>query len=195
MIRPAFAADRAALYEICRLTGDAGEDASARYEDPDLLGEIWVGPYLQLAPDLAFVFADDDGPAGYVLGAADTAAFEAACEETWWPALRERYPEPSCSGDLSPDQRLHRMIHHPPRTPDDVLVEYPAHLHIDLHPRAQGQGAGRRLVDTLVPALRRRGVPGVHLGVDARNHRAIGFYTHLGFARLAPDSDRYGLRL
>jgi ribosomal protein S18 acetylase RimI-like enzyme len=200
VIRTAVPEDREALYEICRLTGDAGEDASALYDDPNLLGEVWVGPYLALEPDLSFVAVDGSGVAGYVLGAADTAAFEAACERKWWPSRRERHPEPPASGDLSPDQELHRWIHDPPPTPDAVLAEYPAHLHIDLHPRIQGQGVGRRLVDTLVDALRARRVAGVHLGVDAANHRAIGFYTHLGFELMGPDHDHsdgwlYGLRL
>ncbi len=124
-IRSAVAEDRPALYEICRLTGDAGEDASGRYADPDLLGTVWVGPYLVLEPDLAFVAVDGAGVAGYVLGAADTAAFEAACEQRWWPDLRQRYPEPPASGDLTPDEELHKWIHHPPPTPDDVLAQLP----------------------------------------------------------------------
>ena len=141
---------------------------------------------------------DDRGPAGYLLGAADTAAFEAACERVWWPPRRERYPEPPTTGDLSPDQELHRWIHHPPRTADEVLAEYPAHLHIDLHPRAQGQGLGGRMMDTLFDALGARHVAGVHLGVAAANHRAIGFYTHLGFDPIGPDGSGgllYGRRL
>ncbi len=177
------------MYEICRLTGDAGADATGQYEDPDLLGVVYAGPYLALEPDLAFVGVDDAGVAGYVLGAADTAAFEAACEQRWWPELRARYPEPPRSGPRTRDEELHQWIHHPPSTPAAVRDAYPAHLHIDLHPRAQGRGLGRRLMDVLLDALRDRGASGVHLGVDAANHRAIGFYTHLGFTEIGPDSD------
>jgi ribosomal protein S18 acetylase RimI-like enzyme len=49
-------------------------------------------------------------------------------------------------------------------------------------------------MDTLVDALRGRGVAGVHLGVDPANHRAIGFYRHLGF-EYVPGTGRYGLHL
>ena len=38
--------------------------------------------------------------------------------------------------------------------------EYPAHLHIDLLPETQGQGLGRRLIETLVDALQERACPG-----------------------------------
>ena len=41
--------------------------------------------------------------------------------------------------------------------PDRMLIAevdaYPAHLHIDLLPELQGQGMGRRLIDTLRAAL------------------------------------------
>jgi hypothetical protein len=70
--------DERALYDICLLTGASGEDATAMYRDPSLLGEIYVGPYLRLAPSLALVGEDEAGVAGYVLGVADTRAFELA---------------------------------------------------------------------------------------------------------------------
>jgi ribosomal protein S18 acetylase RimI-like enzyme len=186
IIRTAEGDDRSALYEICRLTGDAGADATGLYDDPALLGAVYVGPYLALEPELAFVGVDDAGVAGYVLGAADTAAFEAACAQRWWPELQARYPEPP-AGPHTRDEELYQLIHHPDSTPTAVLERYPAHLHIDLHPRAQGRGLGRRLMDVLLDALRDRGAPGVHLGVDTANHRAMGFYTHLGFTSIGPD--------
>ena len=44
--------------------------------------------------------------------------------------------------------------------------------------------------------LRARKVPGVHLGVDARNQRAFGVYEHLGFDHLDDTDDVVmGMRL
>ena len=164
-IRRAVAGDRDAIYDVCLRTGDAGGDASGLYLEPDLLGDVWAGPYLLLRPHLAFVAEDDAGVAGYVVGAEDTAAFESACEVHWWPARRARYPDPPDDRRLTPDELLHRHVHHPPSPPPDVLAEFPAHLHVNLLPRAQGHGAGRRLLETLFDAL--PGVPGIHLGVAA----------------------------
>jgi ribosomal protein S18 acetylase RimI-like enzyme len=188
-IRPVEPADRQELYDISAETGDAGADARPLYRNVELLAEIWVGPYLEIEPGLAFVAADDRGPVGYVLGAADTTAFEAECEARWWPALRARYPEPPPGAAITPDARLIRRIHHPPLTPRDVVAEFPAHLHIDIRARGQGRGVGRRLMTTLFDALLQRSVDGVHLGVDVRNTRAIGFYEHLGFRRVGPPDD------
>ena len=154
-IRPAAADDRDALYDICVRTGNAGDDARPLYRNHELLGEIWTGPYLELQPDLAFVAEDDAVVVGYVLGAADTRAFEAACEQKWWPPLRARYPDPPADAELTADEALMRRIHHPQPTPDAVVANHPAHLHIDILPRGQGQGIGRQLV---VHAARRLAV-------------------------------------
>ena len=183
-IRRAVAGDRDAMYEVCLRTGDAGRDASGLYLEPDLLGDVWVGPYLLLRPHLAFVTEDRAGVAGYVVGAEDTAAFESACEMRWWPARRARYPDPPDDRQLTPDELLHRHVHHPPSPPPEVLAEFPAHLHVNLLPRAQGHGAGRRLLETLFDAL--ADTPGIHLGVAAANHRAAAFYVHLGFVPIGP---------
>jgi ribosomal protein S18 acetylase RimI-like enzyme len=196
-IRRADPSDRDELYAINAETGDAGADARPLYRNVELLAEIWVGPYLEFEPELAFVAEDGDGPVGYVLGASDTSAFEAECEERWWPALRARYPEPPPGAAVTPDARLIHRIHHPPLTPASLVAEFPAHLHVDIRERGQGRGVGRRLMSTLFDALVRRGVDGVHLGVDVRNTRAIGFYEHLGFRPVGPADGglTLGLRL
>jgi len=172
--------DERELYEICLRTGDSGGDATELYRDPNLLGEVYVGPYVRLAPTLAFVAEDEGGVAGYVLGTADTRAFELACEREWWPALRSRYALGVFPAN-SPDDHLARLIHGPNKTSEDVIERYPAHLHIDLLPRLQGHGFGRSLLETLFDALRAGGVPAVHLGVGLANERAIGFYERMGF--------------
>jgi ribosomal protein S18 acetylase RimI-like enzyme len=183
------------LYRVCLETGDAGNDATALHDDPDLLGHVYVGAYARFAPDLAFVVEDGDGVGGYVLGARDTAAFDARLEAEWWPSLRRRYPLPATGSDH--DAFLVHLIHAPHRRTGPLLETHPSHLHIDLVERCQGAGHGRRLMDTLLAALRDAGSPGVHLGVSTRNERAIGFYRHLGFEELAADelSRTFGLRL
>jgi len=174
--------DERTLYDICLLTGDSGEDATALYRDPTLLGEVYVGPYLRFPAALALV-GDDDGAAGYVLGVPDTVAFERWCEREWWPGLRDRYPLGTFPPE-SPDDRIVRLIHTPPTAAPEVVERYPAHLHIDLLPRLQGRGAGRRLLTALLDGMASAGAPGIHLGVARANERAIGFYRRMGFVEV-----------
>ncbi len=188
-IRPATPADRDALHDICLKTGDSGQDATHLYHDPELLGHVYAGPYLRFEPGLAFVLEDEQGVCGYVIGALDSRAFADALEREWWPALRRQYPPPqSAPAERTPDERMANLIHHPHAVPEHLMSQYPSHLHIDLLPRAQGGGHGRRLMETLFTALREAGSPGVHLGVGGRNTGAQAFYRHLGFTELSRDA-------
>lgn len=167
---------------MCLQTGDSGKDATELYRNPDLLGHVYVGPYLVGQPAHSFVAADAQGVAGYTFAAADTRAFEAWEEAEWWPALREQYP---LTDGSSPDDEITRLLHAPETAPGEVVTEYAAHLHVDLLPRIQGQGLGRALIDRVLGSLRERGVRSVHLGVADDNDNATQFYRHLGFEELA----------
>lgn len=190
-IRAAQQRDLDRFYEICVRTADAGDDASALHDDPQLVGHVWAAPYLLHEPEHAFVVVDgDDRAGGYAVGALDSRAFEAELERSWWPALRLRYPLDGNEGTPA-DRAAIALIHQPPLAIDAIVVEFPSHLHIDLLPEFQGRGHGRRLIETLLGSLADAGSPGVHLGVSARNERAIGFYRAVGFEELG--ASRHGV--
>ncbi len=98
-IRSYRAGDLDKLYDICLATGDAGEDAAHLYHDPKLLGHVYAGAYGVLSPETALVVEDDAGVGGYIIGPADTYAFEKRCEAEWWPTLRA----PECRSVRRPD--------------------------------------------------------------------------------------------
>ena len=186
-IRPFRRQDTDAIYQVCLLTGDDGRDASSQV-DRDLMGDVWAGPYLALEARCASVAVDDEGVAGYVIGTRDTRAFEVACATDWWPRLRERYAEPAGPPDgWNLDERLRYLVHHPLASPDDVVAGHPAHLHLNLLPRAQGQGAGHLLLSAALDTLRAAGVPGVHVGVSPGNERANRFWERGGFVEIRSD--------
>jgi ribosomal protein S18 acetylase RimI-like enzyme len=195
-IRLARPADHEALYDICLRTGAAGRDATDLFEDERLLGDLFVLPYAVLEPEHAFVLDDGTGQAiGYAVGALDTRAFDERLEAEWWPAARARHADPV--GVDSVEGLFLGYLHGPPRADAALVAAYPSHLHIDLLPAAQGQGWGRRLMETLFGALRDDGSTGVHLGVAEANRRAIAFYAHLGMSDLGTDgiTRRFGLEL
>jgi ribosomal protein S18 acetylase RimI-like enzyme len=174
--------DLGALYGICLATGDAGRGAAGLYRDSKILGEVYAAPYAFHAPASAFVVHDREGVAGYIVGAADTHAFEKTLEAEWWPGLRKRHAEPASPG--TPDERMAWLIHHPPRTPRRISEPWPAHLHINLLPRLQGKGIGAQLIDRWLAAVAALGAPAAHLAVGTRNARAVAFYRHYGFREL-----------
>lgn len=182
-LRPATASDHAALRMVCLKTGDSGQDATALQDDPDLLGQVYAVPYQVGAPDFAFVLEDVDGVCGYAFGAPDTVAFHRFLTTEWFPPLRLGLRDPGADpADWRGSDWVRAIIHRPPGLPPLDLARYPAHGHIDLLPRARGQGAGRRAMAHLMAELAKAGAPGMHLEVSDANSGARAFYRRLGFA-------------
>jgi len=186
-LRPYRPGDLDALYDICLLTGDSGKDATGLYADPRLIGHIYSAPYGVLAPELAFVAEDEQGVVGYVVGVADTRAFDERLERDWWPTLRQRIEDPSVPPEgRTSDQRLGYLIHHPGTTPHEVVSRFPAHMHMNVLPRAQGRKVGSRLFDMWVAAALPMGVRGLHVGVSPTNAGGRAFWESRGFVRVPP---------
>ncbi|MER8701319.1 GNAT family N-acetyltransferase [Mesorhizobium sp. M1273] len=188
-LRRATTADHAALAMICLKTGDAGKDASGREDDPELLGLLYTIPYQVLEPELAFIIDSPAGAAGYLLGAADTSAFNASLASDWYPDLQRRVadPGPDSSRWRGSDWARHR-VHHPDFAVPPALTAYPSHGHIDLLPQARGKGIGRRAMAFLEQGLAASGSTGIHLEVMPENDGALRFYKAIGF-EVVQDAD------
>ncbi|MBI5808766.1 MAG: GNAT family N-acetyltransferase [Ignavibacteriales bacterium] len=179
IIRSYKKSDLPGLYEICLKTGNSGKDATEFYKDPLLLGNFYSAPYAVIHPELTFILADNDIPVGYILGTNDSELFYHKSEKEWFPPLRKKYPLPE-ENDNTPDAKIIRLIHKG-HLPKSELLSYPAHLHIDILPEGQGQGMGRKLIDTFINKLIEMKVPALHLEVGKRNINAIKFYEKIGF--------------
>ncbi|MGH8954573.1 MAG: GNAT family N-acetyltransferase [Microbacterium sp.] len=188
--------DHDALARICVATADAGADAAGLLDDDDIWSELFLSPYLRRHPDLTIVLQSDDGcPIGYIVGTDDSAGFEEWFGSEWGPRNGARWPLPGAVTDRT--QGMIAYGYSRGRTPLDAPEGFPAHLHIDLLPEAQGAGWGRVLIDALCDRLRVRGVEGVHASVSIENRNALGFYPRTGFAPVAEDgrSRTFGRRL
>ncbi|MGW3989965.1 GNAT family N-acetyltransferase [Streptomyces sp. NPDC004830] len=183
-IRPYRPQDRAALDDICVRTAHNGQDSRPHYTDPAVFTAAFAAPYVHLEPDLAFVLDDGRGQAvGYVLGTVDTPRFAERFRTEWLPLVADRHPAPP-QPPRTPDEVIAGLLHRPERMVLPELAAYPAHLHIDLLPAYQGRGHGRRLMRTLLAALRDRGAPAVHLAMATANVPARAFYDRMGFHEL-----------
>lgn len=187
------------MREICLLTGAAGGDATGRWSDDDLLPDLFVEPYVTFAPGWAWVVELDDPEAGpeiqgYLLAVSDTDAFVSWWEDTWTPWFAASYVRPE--EPYSQEEDLVQRGYEPGVIRIPELAAYPAHLHVDLLPAAQGQGWGTKLVGRLRSELADVGVPGVFASLDAENVTAPAFYEKSGFAELpssTPAAPVYGV--
>ncbi|WP_417309174.1 GNAT family N-acetyltransferase [Devosia sp.] len=183
-IRSFATADTDQLYAISLATGDLGGDASHLYDDAKLMGHVYAGAYAALEPALILVLVDDIGVSGFALGVPDTAGWELRLEREWWPPLRAYYSDPIDypEPERTPDQRRANMIHHPRMTPSEVSDAYPAHLHLNLLPRAQGRGWGTRLMRSWLLLAADQCAEAVHVGANRGNERAVAFWRRSGFS-------------
>jgi ribosomal protein S18 acetylase RimI-like enzyme len=180
MIRPYRAGDYDQIAEVCLRTADAGGDATGLFPSDDLMPDLFARPYVVHDPSLAWV-VDDGRVSGYIVATADTRAFVDWFGSDWQPTLTHHHPLVDPARMLIPE-----------------LDDYPAHLHIDLLPHAQGRGLGRELIGVLVAELERRGIRGLHLAMDPQNTGARAFYDRLGFVALTSSTAAeplLGLRL
>lgn len=195
-IRPYRPGDEAELASVCLRTADSGGDATGMLEDDELWANLFVLPYVERHPELAFVVETDAGHvSGYIVAAADTDAFERWFRSSWWPRFAQRWPQPAA--ELSEQDRLLRYAYARGAEPNPYVAAYPAHLHIDLLPELQRQGFGRQLIAALVEALRAAGVSGLHAVPFAQNAGAVRFYERLGFSEVVREANLivFGMRL
>jgi ribosomal protein S18 acetylase RimI-like enzyme len=195
-IRPFRPGDEPALADICLKTADDGVDATGVLDDDEIWAQIFVLPYVARHPDLAFVVETDDGRvAGYVVCAPDTRSFEDWFSREWWPRFADRWPEPAA--ERTRQDGVLRYAYRRGAGAEPYGDDFPAHLHIDLLPELQGQGWGRRLIETLTATLTDRGVTGLHLVASSGNVGALAFYPRLGFTPLVSHEgvQAYGMPL
>lgn len=175
--------DLDAIYDICLVTGAAGQDATGLHNDRQLIGHIYAAPYAVLEPELTFIAEDEEGVAGYIVGTFDTEAFAARLEREWWPALRKRYAGPAFETTEADRNRI-ATIMRPSGDPAEIVAAYPAHIHMNLRARLRGQGVGMALLQRWIAQAREAGVRGIHLGASATNAGGIAFWQKGGFLPL-----------
>jgi ribosomal protein S18 acetylase RimI-like enzyme len=179
LIRNLLPKDEDRLMEICYLTGNPILD------DKYLFGLRWCLYYLWHQPENSFAAADrgTDEMVGFMVGALDTAAQEQHYRQVMVPEVKR------CWKRYHPKTLRAWAGYLLLRLPEisifnSLYAEYPAHLHINIHPDYQRQGIGQRLFQAYEANLARHKIPGYHLLVGADNQVGISFYRKLGLTEL-----------
>ena len=187
-IRSYQSGDRDAVYDICLKTGDSGKDAAHQFTDPLALGHIYAGPYMEYEPQSVFILNNGKNLSGYIMGTMDSKAFYDWMYNEWFQLLRNTYTQPS--GDPSRWSRTEKTINiFFTEMNKKLFEEFPAHLHIDLLPIAQGKGQGKLMMDHYISHLVNNDIKGVHLELSITNKLAFNFYKRYGMSELERDDD------
>jgi ribosomal protein S18 acetylase RimI-like enzyme len=183
ILRSSTATDLPGLLKVCLQTANGGKGATHLHNLHDLVGEIYVAPYVLHEPNFAFTLEVSEKVVGYVLGVLDTGRFESRLDREYWPATKAKYA--ALTQDLKPhDLSLIEVLNRQGFGPKELISKYPSHLHIDIIESHQGFGYGKTMILHLLNALQDAGSSGVHLHMSASNDRANGFYKKLGFIEI-----------
>lgn len=186
-IRPAQLFDIPYVYDICLKTGLNGEDASAHLSDKFIIGQYYAAPYLHFETSSCFILESNSIPVGYIIGAYSSIDFNNWMNEKWLPQLRIFY-----HADKNPKSNFEKFLIeniHSDCVLLDFLQNYPSHLHIDILPKAQNMGYGKKLISAFIDNLISKNSTGLHLAVGIENTRAIEFYKMVGFSVLKEESE------
>ena len=183
-IRPYEPGDRARIRYICHSTGHMGQPIQWDWRDQESFADMFSGYYTDHEPESISVVVQGGEVTGYLLGCVDSRRARGSAALALRHALgRMLLVRPGTARflwrgirDLLRDTRRRR------RSGPFWDPRWPAHLHIDLLPRARGNGAGRLLMDRWMAHLRRQGVPGVHLSAFLENEPALAFFQRQGFS-------------
>ncbi|MER3426262.1 MAG: GNAT family N-acetyltransferase [Thermoleophilia bacterium] len=176
-LRPAQRKDLEAIARLSHATAFLGEPAWF-FPSEALWGELFVRPYLERGC-CNLVAEEEGGVLGYILGACHPLGL--------LPYFLLRLPLLLLRillfayGPPGPYLRyLLRLVLHPGlKAP---YRTYPAHLHIAVDPKAQGQGLGQALMEAFLHCLKTQGIPGVQLSTTQKNEAARRLYLKMGFS-------------
>ena len=187
IIRNVNLADLPYLYDICAKTAFNGGDARHLLSDPMIIGQYFLAPYVVFNPEWCWVLQEENRLTGYLMTTPDSIEFVQWMNLNWLPTIRMLYPVSSPS-KLSRYEIWLRQLIHKDANVEDFVSDYPAHLHIDLLPKAQGKKTGSKLISPFEQKLIKENINGYHLAMSAKNS-AGRFYERVGMTILKQDSN------
>jgi ribosomal protein S18 acetylase RimI-like enzyme len=183
------------LIDICYKTGWSGEDLTGKniFNDKKSFAMVYVLYYIEHEPDNCFVALENGNVIGYVIGTVNTSNQKEFFRKKIYPkiVLRKifitswKYPE----SVKNLTQLLKTTI--ASNMDKKILLNYPAHLHINVLKKHQGKGIGSMMLTKFIEHMKQNEIAGIHLGTSSQNQKAISFYKKFGFIKLKESSDKY----
>ncbi|WP_040790221.1 GNAT family N-acetyltransferase [Nocardia paucivorans] len=188
--------DRTELRELFARAGQ-GSPTENLWGDPAAEAMVYLDPYMDLEPESLFVAEQNGRLVGYLTGCVDSAAFPTE-EERIQRAIRRHRVVFRRRGAVffarAAVDSLGAVVRRRPTAGDFTDPRWPAHLHINVAPKARGTGAADELMRRWFERLREVGSPGCHLQTLVENTRAVRFFERMGFRSHGLESLVPGLR-
>lgn len=164
--------DEKAIINICFETrGDYLEDL----KDPYIFSLRWAQCYLRYYPEYCFVAEENEEVIGYILSTPNTLEEEKLFVDNILPEIKSKVDQ------NSPFYSELAIFKSAKVLTGDIVINYPAHLHINLTSKCRHKGIGTKLMIAMEENLKKNGVNKIHLGVMADNINAVSFYKKHGY--------------
>ena len=179
--------DRPAVRAIACETAARGEPVEAFFDDREVFADLLTRYYTDWEPGSLWVAEAGGQIAGYLTGCLDGRRY---LERMAWPIGPQAAMRALARGTLL-HPCMRRMAAAGFRTwrlhgfDRPHLVDYPAHMHLNLLREARGQRIGERLVRRFMEQVMEARLPGIHASIRGDNERARRFFERLEFRELA----------
>ncbi|XP_076437462.1 protein O-GlcNAcase-like [Babylonia areolata] len=189
--RPYSQQDETAVYDLCLKTCDEGLDGSdILTQFPQLLGDRLIGNFVSCSPEFCFVAEDGESVCGYVMAAPDAKDLASKSNDSWMPAMQEKYPKPAKEVLDSAEEMMVSFHTEPLAVKEAVYLSYPSVLRLDvLVSRMYDPAVPRRLLACALCALKAVGSRGVHTKLNSGDKFMMDFYSKLGFFAVTTTED------
>ncbi|MFB9907671.1 GNAT family N-acetyltransferase [Allokutzneria oryzae] len=188
--------DRAELRELFHRAGEGSPTASL-WGHTESEAAVYLDPYMDLVADSLFLAVADGALVGYLTGCPDGSALPSESERMALAIKKHRLTlrrGPAAFFARSMLDMAGAAIRRQPTPKDFYDPRWPAHLHINVEPRARGTGAADGLMNHWLDRLRETGSPGCHLQTLCENTRAVRFFERMGFTKHGPTPLVPGIR-
>ena len=187
--------------ELRQLFGHAGEGApsSSLWGHEESEADVYLTPYMDLAPGSLLVAVKDGALVGYLTGCPDSSQIPSESERISRAMRRHRLlcrPKPArflLRAVLDVTIAVARLLRHPTAA-DFSDPRWPAHLHLNVVPDVRGTGVAGTLMARWLDQLTRSASPGSHLQTLIENTRAVRFFERSGFSKQGPNPIVPGIR-
>lgn len=188
VVRAFVEADRQGLAGIFGRAG-AGSPTASLWGHEASEREVYLGAYMDRAPEHLSVAEIDGALVGYLAGCPDTSLVGPDSARVVSAIRKNRLyvkPAPLAFFLRAAADSVAAWARRRPTAGAFVDDRWPAHLHIDLVPEARGRGLGSALMARWQGQLTDMGSAGCHLQTVVENAQAVAFFERCGFRRHGP---------
>ncbi|MCM1131473.1 MAG: GNAT family N-acetyltransferase [Roseburia sp.] len=155
--------DNDAVRQICMETAKAG------YQSKEVVCWMFLDYYLESESKHAYVLVDENAVVGYIVASTNSKLYEKQMKEKWIPKIWKY------SIFLGIFSKLCLRAAMP------LDKAYGGGFHMNITPKYQKLGLGKRLLDVMTRHLSLCGNSYLYLITENKKTRGYGFYKHYGF--------------